>query len=542
MIADAELLRRFSEQGCHASFAEIVTRHAGFVYAAASRQLGGATHRAEEVTQAVFVDLARKAAEVSRRREIAGWLYTGAHYAAAKLKRTEQRRQRREAEAHAMNEITAASNPAVDWDRLSPVLDDAMHVLDEADRDAILLRYFQGLRFTEIGRRLNVTDDAARRRVERALDRLRGELGRRRITSTAAAIGLVLANQPSVAIPAGLVSGVTKAALAGASAAAGGWVAMAFMSTKSTLGFVAAVALAIGFAVHETRESRRMQAELAVLTAERIDLQTQLRDLRQGFAARERLTADLQRQLQSATVLKSATAFAMPGPTSAEVQRSAGRLSLGSMSPSEIRTRNGNNIDAAYAALYRQLGWSTAERKQFRDAMLARTESGERLFRAAVATAQAKNPKIDRAERFEVFEATNAQVQVEQQADVRRIFGEAAGRAMEHFQETLPVRPITNQLATALFNSETPLTPTQADRLVDVLARHSRGPLGKVDVRALNLEAAVNEIAVQGLLNGAQLEALRRATLIVQENKQAELEWNTVPAASLKAGASIRGP
>lgn len=542
MIDDAELLRRFSEQGCHGSFAEVVARHAGFVYAAALRQLGGATHRAEEVTQTVFVDLARKAAEVSRRREIVGWLYTGAHYAAAKLKRTEQRRQRREAEAHAMIEIETESGPVANWDRLSPVLDDAMHVLDEADREAILLRYFQGLRFAEIGRRLNTTEDSARRRVERALDRLRGELGRRRITSTAAAIALVLANQPSVAIPAGLVSGVTTAALAGASAAAGSWAAMAFMRTKSTLVVAAAAALAIGFAVHEARESRHVQAELAALAAERADLQTQLRDLRLNVAASERRTADLQRQLQSATVLKSATAFAMPGPTSAEIQRSAGRLSLGSMSPAEIRTRNENNMDAAYAALYRQLGWSTAERKRFRDAMLERMESGERLFRAAVATAQAENPKIDRAERFEVFKATNAQVQVEQQGDVRRIFGEAAGRALEHFQETMPVRPIANQLATSLFNSETPLTPAQADRLVEVLARHSRGPLGKVDVSALNLEAAASEIAVQGLLNGAQLEALRRATAIVQESKRAEIEWNTVPAASLKAGASIRGP
>ena len=126
MISDAELLHRYAEEGSDPAFAEVVERHIGLVYGAALRQLGGAEHRAQDVTQSVFVDLARHAAELSRRAEIAGWLYTSTHHAAAKLKRTEQRRAQREQEAHAMNEILGRDEPAsVDWARLRPVLDDA---------------------------------------------------------------------------------------------------------------------------------------------------------------------------------------------------------------------------------------------------------------------------------------------------------------------------------------------------------------------------------------------------------------------------------
>lgn len=159
---DTELLRRYAEDGSEAAFAELVSRHVGLVYAAALRQVGGAAHRAQDVAQTVFVALARQATPLSRRTEIVGWLYTSTHQVAAKLKRTEQRRAQREQEAHAMNEINADNRAAADWDRLRPVLDAAMHGLSDADREAILLRYFQNRRLAEIGRRLGLSEDAVR--------------------------------------------------------------------------------------------------------------------------------------------------------------------------------------------------------------------------------------------------------------------------------------------------------------------------------------------------------------------------------------------
>jgi RNA polymerase sigma factor (sigma-70 family) len=249
MIPDAELLHRYAEESSEAAFTELVQRHLGFVYAAALRQLGGATHRAEEVTQSVFIDLARKSATLSRRTEIVGWLYTSTHYAAAKLKRTEQRRQQREEEAHAMNETPFDHADSSDWDRLRPVLDEAMHALGTDDRTALLLRYFQDRRFAEVGSHLGLTEDAARMRVDRALDKLRALLARRQITSTTAALGLILASQPGVAVPASLLASVTGAALAGAGTVGVGTAAiLVFMKTKTAIATLAAV-LALGFAV-----------------------------------------------------------------------------------------------------------------------------------------------------------------------------------------------------------------------------------------------------------------------------------------------------
>src|SRR5476651_1834177 len=124
MNDDAALLRRYSGDRDEGAFAELVQRHLALVYGAALRQLGGATHRAEEVTQSVFTDLARKASSLARRDDLAGWLYTSTHFAAAKLKRAEQRRQTREQEAHTMHELLSGSPSEADWERLRPVLDD----------------------------------------------------------------------------------------------------------------------------------------------------------------------------------------------------------------------------------------------------------------------------------------------------------------------------------------------------------------------------------------------------------------------------------
>jgi hypothetical protein len=117
-----------------------------------------------------------------------------------------------------------------DWDQLRPLLDEAMDQLKEHDRQLVLLRYFGGLTFGEAGARLNLSEDAARRRAERALDQLRGHLGKRGLTSTTAALGLLLANQPLVAAPAGLASSVTATALAAAPVGGTGLLTLVFMN------------------------------------------------------------------------------------------------------------------------------------------------------------------------------------------------------------------------------------------------------------------------------------------------------------------------
>src|SRR5688500_7963716 len=166
MLDDLELIRRYANEGSEEAFGEFVRRHIDFVYATALRQVGGDAHYAADVTQYVFTEMARKAATLARHRVIAGWLYLTTRNSAANMVRSDRRRQLREKEATAMQELTDEIAP-VDWNTLRPAIDDALSALNEKDREAVLLRFFQDRTFSEIGAKLSLSGDAARLRVER---------------------------------------------------------------------------------------------------------------------------------------------------------------------------------------------------------------------------------------------------------------------------------------------------------------------------------------------------------------------------------------
>ena len=533
---DTELLRRYAEDGSEAAFAELVSRHVGLVYAAALRQVGGAAHRAQDVSQTVFIALARQAAPLSRRTELVGWLYTSTHHVAAKLKRTEQRRAQREQEAHAMNEINADNRAAADWDRLRPVLDAAMHGLSDADREAILLRYFQNRRLAEIGQRLGLSQDAARMRVERALDKLRALLGRRGITSTTAALGVALANPALAVAPSGLAATITGAALAGVAvgAGAGGPVATAtiFMNAKTTLITVVAV-LAIGFSIYEFNTLRHEREAAAAM---RVELQT----TQQRAAAADRQSVALRSELEAARAAKSVLGFkptlagapAQAPAVTVPANRAGEGFYLGSTTREQARINEGKNLDTALATLYRDLNLTPAQREQFKNLMLDTEEANQGLFPKAVAEARARNPNFDRADQYEIAQAVWAQTEVDQQAAVRQALGEPAAQALQNYQATAPMRYVVKQLAGNLFNSEAPLQPAQADQLIEIMARNARGPAGKVELVALNVEAAAAQAS--GLLSPAQIAELRKAVDIAVAQAKLERERNTTPAASLR--------
>src|ERR1041384_8360641 len=126
MLEDAELLRRYVREKSETAFTELVARHLNLVYSAALRQVGGDAHRARDVSQIVFIALARNAASLTGHPVLAGWLYTTTYHAATKLMRGERRRKNREMEAVTMQERLSPSPPAIDWAQLRSVLDDAM--------------------------------------------------------------------------------------------------------------------------------------------------------------------------------------------------------------------------------------------------------------------------------------------------------------------------------------------------------------------------------------------------------------------------------
>jgi RNA polymerase sigma factor (sigma-70 family) len=197
----------------------LVRRHVNLVYSAAIRQVNGDSHLAQDVAQTVFTELARKAAALSGRQLLTGWLYTCTHFTAAKAVRKESRRRTHEQEAHAMHELCHSPPSDIDWEHIRPVLDQVMHKLKESDRDVILMRYFENRQLADIGEKLGLSEDAARKRVDRALEKLRAFLSKTGVTAGALATALS-ANAVQVA-PVGLATTLASASLAGTAAGAG---------------------------------------------------------------------------------------------------------------------------------------------------------------------------------------------------------------------------------------------------------------------------------------------------------------------------------
>lgn len=186
--SDLELLREYTQKNSEDAFAALVNRHLNLVYSAALRQVRS-PHLAEEVSQSVFADLARNAQRLAHDTVLSAWLYQVTRRTAIDVVRREARRQLREQIASEMNAINATTD---DWTHIEPLLDEAMQALDDTDRTAVLLRYFENKSLREVGATLGTSDDAAQKRVSRAVERLREFFAKRGITVGASAIVLVI--------------------------------------------------------------------------------------------------------------------------------------------------------------------------------------------------------------------------------------------------------------------------------------------------------------------------------------------------------------
>lgn len=249
---DRALLRLFATDNSEVAFATLVSRHVSLVHSAALRQTGD-PHAAEEITQAVFIILARKAGSLGGKVVLPGWLYQTARLTAANHLRTEIRRARREQEAHMNSHDNENTADDATWQQIAPLLDTAMGGLNEADRNAIVLRYFENKSMGEIAAVLDAPEATARKRVTRAVERLRKFFTKRGVTLTAAAIvGAVSAGSVQAA-PAGLAATIstvalTKGAMAGGSTLAlvkGALKLMAWAKMKTAV-VVGATILAAG--------------------------------------------------------------------------------------------------------------------------------------------------------------------------------------------------------------------------------------------------------------------------------------------------------
>jgi uncharacterized protein (TIGR03435 family) len=252
-LDDITLLAEYVKHDSHAAFAELVNRHINKVYSVALRQTRNPS-QAEEITQAVFVILAKKAPTLGKNVFLTGWLYHTARLTAVSYIRSEIRRARREEEAHMQrlaNETEPESNP---WPQIAPLLDTAIADLSEKDRRALLLRFFDGKSMKEVGTALGGTEDAAKMRVNRAVEKLRHFFTKRGIALSTAALTTVLAANSVQAAPATLATAATALAVAKGVAAntstvtliQGAMKLMAFAKAKTAVIIGATALLTVG--------------------------------------------------------------------------------------------------------------------------------------------------------------------------------------------------------------------------------------------------------------------------------------------------------
>ena len=291
---DAQLLRNYAEHRDEAAFRELVHRHADVVYASALRQVSS-PDLAHDIAQSVFTDLASKAqplaGTLTGEASLLGWLYRSTRFLALNQLRDDRRRQARERQA--MENFDPASETAPEWERVQPVLDEAMADLSDEDREALLLRFFKNRDFRAIGATLGVSDDAAQKRVSRALERLRTQLTSRGVTTTAVALSTVLAANAVPIAPAGLAATLSTAALAGttlATATTATVIKTVAMTTLQKTLITAALVAAVGAGIYQARQASRLREENQALQQQQTQFAAELQQLqRQRDEATNRL-------------------------------------------------------------------------------------------------------------------------------------------------------------------------------------------------------------------------------------------------------------
>lgn len=448
MIDDAELLRRYAETRSESAFAELVQRHLDLVYAAALRRLNGDTRSAADVTQHVFLALARHAAPLSRRPILASWLHTATRHAAIDLLRQETRRASREQHAHALETVNAPTTPVTDWEKLRPVLDEAIDELPERDRDIVLLRFFENQSFAALGAKLSVNEDAARMRANRALEKLRELLARRGITSTAAALGATLAAQPTLAAPTGLAATVTTACATSVTSTLTSAFTFTLMTTKTILGVAGVlIAVSIGATIHYVRLAER--SNLAFV------------DLQRGYDRLEAQNIALTTRL--ATTISAPPAGTSKAPVTPGLLRLSPATSLWADPAYAVNyvARNKAGWGLNYGQLYRDLNLSAEQIEKFEAAKTEFTQNVAESWTVSAANGLSINDSAVTRLTTEPFNI--------QRSRLVAVLGDAGFARYVQYDNDKPFRAFVASFAGEIYYSDNPLSAARGASLTEIV-------------------------------------------------------------------------
>jgi RNA polymerase sigma factor (sigma-70 family) len=258
---DADLLRQFVRERSQDAFAELARRHLDLVHSAALRQVRSA-QLAEDIAQSVFTDLARNAGKLKPGTVLTAWLYAVTRRTAVDVIRKESRRRLREQIAAEMNSMNA---PDANWTQIEPLLDEAVSALEETDRAAVLLRFFENKSLREVGQQLGVSDDAAQKRVGRAVEKLREFFSKRKVTVGAAGLAALISANAVQSAPAALAITICSAAFVGTAVSSSAVIAATTktiaMTTLQKLIFGTALIAAVGAGIYEAHQARQLRGQ-----------------------------------------------------------------------------------------------------------------------------------------------------------------------------------------------------------------------------------------------------------------------------------------
>ncbi len=472
MTDDAQLLQQYRREGSESAFGELVTRHIDLVYSAALRVAGGDSHLAQDVTQTVFMDLARKARSLPLDGVLAGWLYRHAWYTAAKMVRTERRRQSREQTAMEMRALD--DNSGSPWDLVAPHLDEGLNQLSTSDRDAIVLRFLKQQDFRVIGAALGVSEDAAQKRVSRALEKLRGVLIKRGVTLTATALASALAAQAVTAAPAGFVISVTTTALAGA-ATAGTGLSLATMKimamTKLQMGVAGAILIAgittplmlqhqsLSRMREENQSLQQQVSQMAQLAAENQRLSNLLARAGSSQPLKPNQRSELLRLRGEATRLR---ADAQANAKSANPMLDMLKTPAGKEMMRATMRSMGQVVVKSYAKLFADLHLTAEQTAGVKDLMINKVMAGAEMAATAMAG------QADTAQLRELGAQVNAeQTAIEEQ--IKQLLGDDNYARYKEYGKNASERVTVTEFEDQLAGGPKAATPDQEQQLVSAM-------------------------------------------------------------------------